>query len=473
MKFDFKKGPWMKFLLIMLAVSFVLSGVIGFLGGIGEGNIIKIDKKRIGANNFIRYLNNKKSQYFTQELTQNDLNFINSKEFVYESLREFISMDLLQYEIEKLKLKEPRDVIFENIYNDARFKGSDGVFNITTFRNMLEQSGITEDYYIEYIGMVESQSALLNLIMSLNLNVNSVVKKITEKENKYATVDIVSIPQTSLKFTKKTPTDEEIQNYYEENSEKFLVPEEKIISFIEINLSKNTNDSDITTLQDATLVANNMDELAKKYNAKKQEFSYIAGKTTQPEDMNSELLEYGAGTFSDLIYKGENTYKIYYIENVIPTRTLELAEVKAVIAETLSAENTAKNEMEVVENLIREMKKDGIANVAKARNFNVESNKKVYRNEEDKMELVQTTFSIKDVNSFGSPYFDSNKKEYKAVFLKSIHNIEKGDPKYISEETIGNRLDKNYKNSVYKTFQNYLYDSNKIIVNYKLLDSIN
>ena len=111
------KGIFVKTLLIILATSFVLFGIINFFSGVGHTNILKIGDEKISINRFAKFLNERRNQYYNSDIKDSDLDFINSQEFVKLALSDFASETLFYIEVKKLNLEQPKESVYiANLY---------------------------------------------------------------------------------------------------------------------------------------------------------------------------------------------------------------------------------------------------------------------------------------------------------------------------------------------------------------------
>ena len=124
------KGIFIKTLLIVLSTSFVLMGMINFFTGIGQNNILQINDEKINVRTFINFLNTKRTQLYAQNPYNIDYSLLNSKEFINMSLFEFLNDSLFKVELDKLKIEEPQDAVFADIYADKSFADKNNNFDI-------------------------------------------------------------------------------------------------------------------------------------------------------------------------------------------------------------------------------------------------------------------------------------------------------------------------------------------------------
>ena len=232
----------------------------------------------------------------------------------------------------------------------------------------------------------------------------------------------------------------------------------------------------LSQLEDLVLSANNIDEIAKEFNTKKETIIYTQTTTNLPEDLSSEVLEYTAGTFSDLIYKDDSKYKVYYVEEVVKPKFLTLEESKDKIINSILEQEKEENALKVLNQYIDEMQQSkDIKKVANNNGLTLHADQMIYRhNLYYPMDFVSDLFNLKEINTFTEPIYDSTNKVYTIGYLKEIKSIPENDTgKFISSSSIANSITTSYDSSVLYLFENYLLNSNKVVINEELLNSLN
>jgi len=480
MEFKIKiKNFFIKTLLIMLALSFVIFGIINFFTGVGETNIAKINNDKISVNSFLSYVNNKRSQLFQSNLTNKDMNFVNSKDFVKLALRDFINETLITNEIEKFNLNMPKTILFDIVYNDPNFKNENGEFDLDLFNKFLSTNQVNEDIYLNFVGKYESRNNLSQLFTGSNLSSKSIIGDLLTDINKVYTVDILEINPENLKSDYKIPSSSEISDYYNKNNTEFTIPEEKIVSSIDVNLNEYKDNEEklkekLSELEDLTLSAKNIDQIANLYKVKKTTINCFENQKDKiPDDLSEDMLNSSAGIFSNLIYKDNNVYRIYYIEKVNPSRKLSLEEAMDKIKSIIIAKNKENNDVFALDKLVKQIRLNGIDSIAFRNNFNENKNVKIYKNDNTYSEnFLNTIFELNNQNNVTKPIFDNKKNIYRIAYLKNIEVIKDTDVKYISNSNLDYNLNLSYRNSLGYLYKNYLLDSNKIVINTRLLETL-
>lgn len=475
MKFNYK-GVFAKTLLILLAVSFILFGIINFFTGVGDSNVAQVGNQRISMNKFLKYLNNKRNYYYQSELSNEDMDYFNSQEFINIALSELINETMLQSEIERMNLKEPKAAILSLIYNDPNLKNSDGKFDMSRFNYLLQRINMTEASYIDYISTYNSRNNFIQLATLPNLVDDFLLPSLFKRFNEYRVVDVITINADGLDFKAKKYSNEELEEYYNEHTADFIVPEEKIIAYLNIDLSKYNNEqakNQLSKLEDLILSANNIDEIAKDFNVKKQTIRYSSLSKDIPEDLSIEILQYNQGTFSDLIYKDNNIYRVYYIEKVIPSKTLTFNEAKNKIQTILASTEKQENDRILINKFIMQMRNTDISRVAMRNDFRVKYNQSIYQNSTDyDAETLAKIYNINRVGGFTEPIFNESNNSYTLFRLNTIKEVASNNQNFVSFDTIKSMVDRSYKNTIFSLLNRYLFDINDVKINSKLLDNL-
>jgi len=467
------KGIFVKTLLIILAASFILFGMANFFSGVGNTNIVKIDSEKVSLNRFIRFLNEKRNQYYESELTDSDLDLLNSKKFIEMALVDFIEENLLYIEINKLKIKQPKESVLDDVYNERIFKDANNNFDIDMFKTNIAKSGLTEDAYINYLSIFNSRNNLLELLTLPNLSNKFILESLSKFNNRYVIADVIKINPNNLKFKIKKPSNSEIEEYYNSHRSEFIVPEQRVISSIEIDLSKYKGEDakvKLSELEDLVLSSKNIDEISNVFAVTKNTITYSKGDVI-PNDLNIELLQYSQGTFSDLIYKDNNVYQVYFVEEVIPSKMLTLAEATPKIEDILSKKLKIENETAVLNDMIT--KNHNPQKIASATNAKLISDETIYKNNLFYADnFITELYNLRIPKSFTKPVFDAENNLYLIGYLKEVKKIQTNSSRFVPLQTLTTKFNRSYASSILNLFQNYLFKTNKIIINNKLLESL-
>jgi hypothetical protein len=453
-----------KTLLIFISISFILFGIINYFTSLSETNILKINNKQIGMSVFMNFLSQKRMQLYKDE--NDTINYLNSPSFVDEVLRLFVAESLLENELNELSFNEPRELLLLDIYNSDVFKDKSGKFNIDIYRGQLEQNSLSEDEYISYLSSYFSKLNLGQILAGHNLSNNFITEKLIKDANIYYIADVYTMDD--LLFEKVDFKQEDIEKYYNKNASLFRIPERKEYSYIDIDMSTYNADEikeKVSQLEDLILSSKNIDDIANVFNVKKQ-------LTETPQDVDADFLQYDEGVFSDLIYKNNNVYKIYFVEKVVPSKLLSIDEAKEQIINLLEKEHNIENGEKNVNNIIRQMKTQKKTDMILFRNnIKLKKNVSIYKNNTNYSDIVlKRLFKTKKANEYTEPSFDEDNKVWTFMFVKEIK--EETDSKTIDPATIHNQITFSYANSINDIYQQYLLKKSKIIINKKLLDSL-
>ncbi|MDR3290445.1 MAG: peptidylprolyl isomerase [Rickettsiales bacterium] len=454
------KSVIVKSLLIFLSASFILFGIINYFNGISDTNLIKVNKKQISLNTFLTFLNNKRTQLMQQNIID-DLSIFDSQEFIALALREFINENLFELQVEKLNLKSPKEIMFRDIYVNKNFANNNGKFDKDIFKTNISQIGYSEKMYLDILSVANGREILGQIIMTSNLANNKLTKDLLEDENKYYIVNVYTIDVKNAGGKGKIITDEDIKEYYLSN--RFDMPKEMEISYIEINLDKSNTTA--TELEDLILASKNLDEIAKEFGLKKQITK------TKPDDVSNEFMQYEEGTFSDLVHKEKNDYKIYYIEKLQRARILTLEEATPIIKKKLNEENIINSAMNWTNNVIKELQEQNTTNTYK---FKILRNQEIYKNDiiNYSEEILSNVFKLREPKSYTAAYLSDDRRLITFLETKDIREIKTDNDKYVESDVFMNRIWKSYNDTKFDRLQKYLVEKNKVTINNKLLNNL-
>ncbi|MDR0423341.1 MAG: peptidylprolyl isomerase [Rickettsiales bacterium] len=455
-----------KLMLSFVSLTFILFGVINYFDTMGESNLLKINGEQISINSFMTFLNNKKNQVMQTLDSSSNIDFLNSQDFAQMSLNEFVGEVLFSNEVKKMHLIMPKKILYTEIYNNPTFRDRNGKFSIDLYKTILSQSDFTEELYMSYLNKYGGDNSLYNLVTSHNLVNDFSLQKIFEESNKNYIVDIYT--SKNLNLTLEKISSSEIEKYYNENQIQFRIPEKRTYSYIEVDLNEYENNikEKFSQLEDLTLSARNIDEIATIFNVKKQT-------TDSPIGVTSDFLTSQAGVFSDIIYENNNKYKIYYVEKIESEKFLSLEEATKTITDIITEERKIEKEEKILKDLIKHFKNGDKRDISLLRN-NIKETKNVDVDKDyDKYDqsILKNLFK-KKVGEYTEPFFDKQNKIWVFMLVKNIKQYEEDNNNFTTKVMLENIVDTSYKNSIDLTFKKYLYENNEIIVNAKILNNL-
>ena len=262
---DGSKGPVAKVIVGLIILTFALFGIesIVALGG-GEDAPATVNGEEISEFQVLQAVQMQKRR-FQAQLGEN----FDPSIFKDELLRESSVESLINETIVK-QAAENAGVQFSNAQIDALILQSpefqvNGKFDAAQFDLVLRSAGFTRQTYRELLRTSlltqQLQNAWQTTSFATPLEAESIAKLEAQTRN-------FSFSTLSLEEMKKdvVVSDEEIEQYYQENTHEFMIPEKVSIKYVELNAEKLGSSIEITEAD----IKDSYDQLVAESNSKKE-----------------------------------------------------------------------------------------------------------------------------------------------------------------------------------------------------------
>ncbi len=217
--------------LALIAVAFAASDVTGgaTFGGVGSESVAQIDGEEIGTGEFSSTVSNAFDQ-FRQQNPQLDMAAFDAQGGIDGILEQMIGSYAAAGFADSIGLGASKRLVDSEIAGIQAFKGADGRFDETLFRNALAQQGLTEARVREDIrrGLLSDQllvPATFGAKLSQQMALPYAGLILEGREGQIAFVP-------SAAFAPKTaPTDAQLQTFYTRNAARYRIPERRVLRF--------------------------------------------------------------------------------------------------------------------------------------------------------------------------------------------------------------------------------------------------
>ena len=453
--------------LLLIFVIVIAFGFGGFGGGFSTGNqnnIAKINNINISTQDFMDYLNE-------SELSQQVIKENIDKDIIEELLSALISTTLLDLEIEEFDLSMTKDVLVEKIKSNKNFHDENGVFQRTLYEKFLLINNSSAAMFEIRLKNNELQKQLFTYISGGTKSPEFLVNKFYKEKNKKLDIDYINLDI----FYKKTEefTDNEIKDFINENAEK-LKREYIDFSYVDINPKKligldEFNQKFFEKIDDIeNQISKNIDfkTIVKELNLTSTSVtSYI--NLDNKKTIGNKV--YNSRKDRIEILEDNGTYIFYNIDKLITKLpNLEDDEFKKQIKNLLFQ----KEKYEFNKNIISEINQK-IFNQASFNELGKNSIKKIKLNsikDNKKFEInsVKILYSL-PINSFSLITDDQNNVYVaKTVSYKKV-NITKS---FADFDKISIEEGAQSKNNILKSYDLFLNDRYKVVVNEKTLERV-
>ncbi|AYA40964.1 peptidylprolyl isomerase [Xenorhabdus nematophila] len=232
-------GPVLKIVLALIILTFLLTGVTGYLSSESGSYAAKVNGQTISRAELEQAFLQEKD--VLQERLGDQFSALLSDEqqvrqIRRQSLDRLINTVLIEQYANKLGLSASDDQVAEEIRNTS-FLQTDGKFDNKKYQdylNMLARSNISPDHFAAQVRKELINRQLMQVLMGSEIALPTEIKQEVMLILQERTVRFATLELKSLEAQQKV-TDEELKNYYSANSKRFTVPEKVKISYIKMD----------------------------------------------------------------------------------------------------------------------------------------------------------------------------------------------------------------------------------------------
>ena len=242
-----------KLILGLVAVSFVLSGVAGYMFTQVDTSAAKVNGVEIPQQTFLQQYNNE-YQALSQQLGAQFAAVADSPEFVsglrQNILNRLIDQELLRQYSEDLKLGISDAQIKQEIVSMPSLQ-TDGKFDNNLYQQMLAANGISSDAYAELVREALRLEQLQAGLASSDFMVPTQAEALAKLFFQRREVRLATFPLAD-EIAKQTVSEQEMQTYYKENQSAFAAPELVKVQYIDLTRTlaeKNVKVTDVEISQ--------------------------------------------------------------------------------------------------------------------------------------------------------------------------------------------------------------------------------
>ncbi len=262
-----------KIILGLIILSFVFAGIGSYLVSGSNNAAAKVGNSEIGRGEFEQAYQNERNRMQSQ-LGDYFSNLLGDPEYVASFrksvLDRLINDRLLQQHAESLGLRVSDAQVRQMILDMPQFQ-TDGEFDQQIYQSALRRAGYTPENFAEYLRQDLVRNQLLSAIQGSDFSLQSEV----EAQGKLITQtrDIRSLTLNIEDYAAKiSPTDDEVQAYYDEHQDDYTRPEQMKIAYVELSADQ-LKDNVAVTDEDAKAYYN--EHLDKYSTAEQRKVSHI------------------------------------------------------------------------------------------------------------------------------------------------------------------------------------------------------
>lgn len=238
----------------IIIVSFILTGVSGYLIGGSDSYAAKVNGQEIGRGQFENAVageRNRMQQQLGEQFSELASNENYMRTMRQQVLDRLIDEALLDQYARHLGLGISDEQVKNAIFATKAFQNN-GTFDNTRYNALVNQMGMAADQYAQALRNQMVSQQLINAIAGTDFMLKGETDELAtlvaqQRVVREATIDVNALA------AKQTVTDQEITSYYEQNKNSFMAPEQFRVSYIKLdaaNMQQDVSDADIQSYYD-------------------------------------------------------------------------------------------------------------------------------------------------------------------------------------------------------------------------------
>ncbi|WP_337016311.1 peptidylprolyl isomerase [Leclercia sp. AS011] len=291
----------LKIIFGIIIVSFILTGVSGYLIGGSANYAAKVNDQEISRGQFENAFageRNRMQQQLGDQFSELAANEGYMKNLRQQTLNRLIDEALLDQYARDLGLSISDDQVKKAIFSTPAFQ-NDGKFDNTRYNAIVNQMGMTPDQYAQALRNQLTTQQLINAVVGTDFMLKGEADELATLVSQQRVVREATFDVNAL-AAKQQASDEEVKSYYEQNKNNFTAPEQFRVSYIKLDaaaMQENATDAEIQSYYDQ-----HQEQFTQP---QRNRFSVIQTKTE--DDAKAALEELNKGTDFATVAKEKST----------------------------------------------------------------------------------------------------------------------------------------------------------------------
>ena len=459
---NFAKTKFAGLLVFIMIIPFVFWGMGSMFSSGNTNTIAKINKENISTQEFIDYLNN---SGIPQETIRENLN----KNIIEELLSGLVSTTLLDLEVKDYKLIISENTLLKKIKSNKNFQDENGSFKRVKYEKFLLENNQSAPAFELRLRGRELQRNLFDYIGAGTVSPKFLVNKLFEEENKKLEIEFINLDSFYKK--KEEITEKDLRDFLNENKDQLkveyidfdyaIINPKNLIGVNEFNQSFfdkiDQIEVDISNeMEFETIVS---DLKIKPINVKNFKFSI------EKNDIEKKIFELRNNNFD--IFEIGDDYVLYKIDDIKQKKPdLSDIQTKKEIIELVNQKNKFDYNKKLLDKIRnKQFSNDDFLKMGSDKIENIQLNS-IRDNKKFEINAVEILYSL-PVNSF--TLINDEKNNIFIAKVKKFQNETKNSEKL--NEYI-NKQNSNIKNTMLKSYDLFLNDKYKVVLNQKTIERV-
>ncbi|MGX5914528.1 SurA N-terminal domain-containing protein [Aliidiomarina sp. Khilg15.8] len=308
------KGPTAKIILVLIIITFALTGVSGYLGGNTEDHVAEVNGEKITRSDFDRAYQSERAQM--EEQMGDFFDTLSADENYMRDFREGVLERLIEERLTtqlavELGFRPGPQYIRESIRNMSEFQVN-GQFDNDRYVSLLMRAGFSPEQFRDYLEGEIGRSLLIQGTVASEFMLPHEAEQFQRLQSQVRSGEYIRIPADS--YTQDVEvSDQEIEDFYYDNQSRYESDERIRLAYVELQFDDvladiQVSDSEVRDYYDNNPgnfrsperreIAHILIEFGDDEEAAREQIETIAGRIAAGEDFADMAREYSDDTFS-------------------------------------------------------------------------------------------------------------------------------------------------------------------------------
>jgi peptidyl-prolyl cis-trans isomerase D len=218
------QGVFAWIILIVICVPFALWGIQNYIGGASEDAIVTVDGKEFFQNDV-----NKAYQQYSQNFAGVDVDEATLRQ---QAMLKLVKDEVLLQHVRGEGLVIP-DAEARAFVQSLEYFQVDGKFDKSRYKTLLNAQQLSSAQFIQRIKQAQVMEQYQRSILASSFATQEDIELFFKIQNQQRDVDYLTIPLTP---TTEPPSDEAINNYYQQNQDLYQTTEQVSVEYVSLSL---------------------------------------------------------------------------------------------------------------------------------------------------------------------------------------------------------------------------------------------
>ena len=229
----------------LIIITFALFGLSSYLSDSTQVNVANVNGAEISQADFYRAYQNyqQRLQQMLGENYRSDL--FNEERVKKEVANALVKQELLNQELDQSGYRASPQQIMGRIASIEAFQDADGKFSAERYKQVLSSQRINGFLFEQDIGREVAEQQLRAGIAASGFVIDKELQSFAKLYGQQRELEYLLVPRDAY-LAQISPSDADIDAYYEDNKANYMTPEQVVVEYIELQLDKMAKELEVS-----------------------------------------------------------------------------------------------------------------------------------------------------------------------------------------------------------------------------------